>query len=61
MQKHQKILLILSMTSIMGCSPMIVLHPVTGTDMYAGKNLGDECFSQAYIHEIMKAKIEALR
>ncbi len=41
-----------------GCASKIVLHPLTDKDIYTGKNAGDVCFSQYYLNEVMKVKIE---
>ena len=44
-----------------GCARNVVIHPITGTDIYDGKNPGDKCFSEAYIKEIMRVRIEAIK
>lgn len=40
------------------CASKVVLHPITGTDVYDGKNKGDLCFSPYYISNVMQIKIE---
>lgn len=40
------------------CANKLILHPLKETDIYAGKNTGDVCFSQYYIENVLKAKIE---
>lgn len=43
---------------LIGCAHKIVLHPISGTDIYDGKEKGDVCFSAFYLNEVMKTKIE---
>lgn len=44
--------------SISCAAHKIVLHPITGKDIYDGKNPGDVCFSEYYLNEVMQTKIE---
>jgi hypothetical protein len=60
----RKLLVILPLfltISTIGCSRQIILHPIYGSDMYDGKAPGDKCFSPAYVKEIMKVRIEAMK
>lgn len=40
------------------CARNIILHPLTGSDIYDGKNKGDVCFSQYYLNQVMQVKID---
>lgn len=57
-----KLLLVMTCLSLMclstSCANKLILHPLKETDIYAGKNTGDVCFSQYYIENVLKAKIE---
>lgn len=41
-----------------GCAPRIIIHPITGKDIYKGTADGDVCFSKLYLDEVMQVKIE---
>lgn len=44
---------------LIGCAPSkIILHPLTGADIYDGTKKGDICFSEYYLNNVMKVKIE---
>lgn len=49
--------LTLSLGILTGCAS-VTLHPLTGTDIYAGKGAGDVCFSPYYLKEVLKVKID---
>lgn len=46
--------------SSMGCANKLILHPLSGEDIYSGKNQGDFCFSKRYLDDVMQVKIENL-
>lgn len=58
-----KLPLFLISLTLVGCAPKnIVLHPLTGTDFYDGKNPGDVCFSKFYWDDVIgKIKIDKSR
>lgn len=46
------------MASSINCAPKVILHPITGKDIYDGKDKGDICFSAYYLDQVMQTKIE---
>lgn len=58
----KKLLKVAILVALMGqltaCAPKIVLHPLTGKDIYDGKDKGDVCFSAYYLDQVMQTKIE---
>jgi hypothetical protein len=55
------LILLMSLITLIGCSRVVVIHPLTGKDIYDGKNVGDKCFSPYYLKEVMKVKIDAIK
>lgn len=55
------ILTLVSQPFLISCANRLILHPITGEDIYDGKNAGDKCFSAFYLQEVINAKIEARR
>lgn len=49
------------MLSLTSCVNSTVIHPISGSDIYDGKNAGDVCFSKMYLDEVIKLKIEKSR
>lgn len=60
MEIRVKLLLCLTLL-IAGCANKIILHPLTGADIYDGSKPGDICFSKLYLDEVIKIKIERSR
>lgn len=46
------------MPLLTSCGNRIIVHPITGKDIYDGKAAGDVCFSKMYIDEVMQVKID---
>lgn len=54
------VILVVLMLGSMGCtaSKPLILHPIDGSDIYNGSHEGDVCFSQFYLDNVMKVKID---
>lgn len=51
-------ILVVSILLLTSCTNKLILHPLSGTDVYNGTNKGDLCFSSYYLDNVMQIKID---